>query len=112
MPSHSMFPRGVVALAAAFAIGQASAALDAPLLAAANAAQPELIETLKAMVMIETGSADTAGLAKMATLVDDRLKALGFKTERRKTTAGAGADIVVGTLAGTGKKKIERIKKI
>lgn len=42
----------------------------------------------------------------MATLLDNRLKALGFKTERRKSTAGAGADIVVGTLTGSGRKKI------
>jgi len=59
--------------------------------------QPALVETVKSMVSIESGSGDVAGLMKMATLVEDRLKALGFRTERRKATPGAGADIVVGT---------------
>ena len=94
-----------IALCAAAATA-APAASDARLLAAANAAQPELIATLKSLVMIETGSADAAGLAQMASLLDTRLKALGFKTERRKASAGVSADIVIGTLNGSGTKKI------
>jgi len=107
-----MFPRfaltrTLVATAAAFALsGIACAAPDAKTLAAATAAQPAVVETLKNLVLIESGSADVEGLMKMAALVDDRLKSLGFKTERRKASAGAGADIVIGTLAGGGKKKI------
>ena len=93
-------------IALAFAAGAARAAPDAKLLAAATQAQPAVVDTLKSLVMIESGSADVAGLAKMATLLDDRLKALGFKTERRKATAGAGADIVIGTLKGSGKRNI------
>ena len=73
---------------------------------AAKAAQPGVVDTLKTLVAIETGSADIEGLAKMATVLDDRLKALGFKTERRKATVGAGADIVIGTLKGAGKRNI------
>ena len=84
----------------------ANAAPDAKLLDAATKAQAAVVETLQSLVMIESGSADVEGLAKIAALLDDRLKALGFKTERRKATAGAGADIVVGTLTGSGKKKI------
>jgi glutamate carboxypeptidase len=93
-------------IALAFAASSAAAASDTKLLDAATRAQPAVIDTLKSLVQIETGSGDLDGLAKMATLLDDRLKALGFKTERRKTTAGAGADIVVGTLKGTGKRNI------
>jgi glutamate carboxypeptidase len=106
--SSSSSTRTLVALAAAFALssGTAHAAPDAKLLDAAKAAQPAVVDTLKSLVMIETGSGDVDGLAKMATLLDDRLKALGFKTERRKATAGAGADIVIGTLKGTGKRNI------
>lgn len=92
--------------ALALAAGTVSAAPDAKLLAAATQAQLAVIDSLKSLVSIETGSADVAGLAKMATLLDDRLKALGFKTERRKATAGAGADIVIGTLQGKGKRRI------
>ena len=95
-----------IALGVALAAGPARAAPDAKLLAAANAQQPAVIETLKSLVMIETGSGDVEGLAKIAGYLDDRLKALGFKTERRKATAGVGADIVIGTLKGSGKRNI------
>ena len=103
-----MTTRTLLAIAAALALTTlaARAAPDAKVFAAATNAQPALIETLKSMVMIESGSADVAGLAKMATLLDDRLKALGFKTERRKSQVGAGADIVIATMAGGGTRKI------
>ena len=58
------------------------------------------------MVMIESGSSDAEGLAKMADFTEARLKALGAKTERRKAVRGAGADIVIGTFEGTGRKKL------
>ena len=101
-----MTARTVLALAAALTLGTAHAAPDAKLFDAAKAAQPGVVDTLKALVTIESGSADVEGLAKLASLLDDRLKALGFKTERRKATTGAGADIVIGTLKGTGKRNI------
>lgn len=84
----------------------ALAAPDAKLRAAAEAAQPAVIETLRDMVMIESGSSDVAGLAKMADFTEARLKALGAKTERRKTTSGAGADMVIGTFEGSGTRKL------
>ena len=58
------------------------------------------------MVLIESGSGDVEGLKKMADFTEARLKALGAKTERRKTTRGAGADMVIGTFTGTGIKKL------
>ncbi|MDQ6630060.1 MAG: glutamate carboxypeptidase [Pseudomonadota bacterium] len=84
----------------------AHGAPNAQLLDAANQAQPAVIDSLKTMVGIESGSGDRAGLARMASLIDDRLTALGFKTERRKSPVGAGADTVVGTLVGSGARKI------
>jgi glutamate carboxypeptidase len=88
----------------------ASPALAAPpdekLRAMADAAKPELIETLRQMVMIESRSSDVEGLAKMADFTEGRLKALGAKIERRRTTRGAGADIVIGTFEGTGHAKL------
>ena len=84
----------------------ALAAPDEKLKSAAEQAQPALIETLHDMVMIESGSGDAEGLAKMAALTEARLKALGATTERRKTTAGTGADMVIGTFKGTGKAKL------
>jgi glutamate carboxypeptidase len=84
----------------------AIAASDAKLKAAAETAQPALIDTLHEMVLIESGSGDVEGLAKMADFTEARLKALGAKTERRKTTHGAGADMVIGTFEGGGSKKL------
>jgi hypothetical protein len=86
----------VVAAALAVAAAGARAAPDAQKLAAATAAQPAGVETLKTLAAIESGSRDVEGLAKMAAQLDDRLKALGFKTERRRATPGAGADVVIG----------------
>ena len=58
------------------------------------------------MVMIESGSSDVAGLAKMAAFTEARLQAMGAKTERVKSSSGVGADIVVGRFEGTGKKRV------
>jgi glutamate carboxypeptidase len=99
----------ISALAAALSFAWATAAIaaaDEKLKAAAEAAQPALIETLHQMVLIESGSGDVEGLAKMADLTEARLKALGAGTERRKATRGAGADMVIGTFTGTGSKKL------
>lgn len=85
---------------------QALAAADEKLKAAAEAAQPALIETLHDMVMIESGSGDVEGLSKMADFTEARLKALGAQTERRKTARGAGADTVIGTFEGSGRKRL------
>jgi glutamate carboxypeptidase len=96
-------------LVLALSLGCASSALAAPdekLRAAAEAAQPALIGTLHEMVLIESGSGDAEGLAKMADLTEARLKALGARTERRKTTAGTGADMVIGAFEGAGSKKL------
>jgi hypothetical protein len=108
MRSPSFFTLRSVALACGLALGVAAvqAAPDAKLLAAAEKAQPAVIDNLKEMVLIESGSLNVDGLMKMADVVEGRLKAAGFKTERRKASAGAGADIVIGTLKGTGKRKI------
>ena len=79
---------------------------DEKLRAMSDAAKPELIETLRQMVSIESGSSDLDGLAKIADFTEGRLKALGAKVERRKTARGAGADIVIGTFEGTGHAKL------
>ncbi|MCA6124810.1 M20/M25/M40 family metallo-hydrolase [Bradyrhizobium sp. WSM 1704] len=92
--------------ALALAASPALAAADEKLRAAAEQAKPAVIDSLHEMVLIESGSADVEGLKKMADFTEARLKALGAKTERRKTTHGAGADMVIGTFEGTGTKKL------
>nr|WP_245329119.1 M20/M25/M40 family metallo-hydrolase [Bradyrhizobium centrolobii] len=84
----------------------ALAAADEKLKAAAEQEKAPLIQTLHDMVMIESGSSDVEGLKKMADFTEGRLKTLGATTERRKTTAGAGADMVIATFEGTGTRKL------
>lgn len=96
----------VTLLAVASVTSTAHAAPDETLKAAAEQARPALIDTLHDMVMIESGSSDVQGLTAMADFTENRLKALGAATERRKTTRGAGADMVIGTFEGTGRKKL------
>ena len=91
-------------LAAALTTG-ARAAPDAALLAAAQAAEPAVIQSLKDMVTIESGTMDAPGLGKMADYAEARLKALGLQVERRKSTANHG-DVLVGRLSGTGKRRL------
>ncbi|MFJ1258307.1 M20/M25/M40 family metallo-hydrolase [Cupriavidus sp. CuC1] len=88
----------------ALATGSAFAA-DAQLLDAARTAEPSVIQSLKEMVSIESGSANAAGLAQMASYTEGRLKALGASTERIAVTKGPGT-MVKGTLTGTGKRRI------
>jgi glutamate carboxypeptidase len=96
-----------LALGGLLALGSAAhAEPDARLLAAAQKAQPALVEHLKELVLIESGSQQKDGLLKMADGLEKRLQALGFKTERIHATAGAGADNLVATLKGSGKRKI------
>lgn len=83
----------------------AAHAADAQLLAAARNAEPAVIQSLKEMVSIESGSANAAGLAQMASYTEGRLAALGARTERIAVTKGPGI-MVKGTLTGTGKRRI------
>ena len=52
-----------------------------PVLSLANKEKPAMIDTMKALVSIESGSGDREGLERIATLIGDRLKALGGAVE-------------------------------
>jgi glutamate carboxypeptidase len=96
----------VAVLASALAVAGAAAAPAEPQwLAAAEAAQPAVIASLQEMVAIESGSANTAGLAKMADYVERRLRALGASTERIAAVRPQGT-MVRGSLTGTGTKRL------
>ncbi|WP_027573243.1 M20/M25/M40 family metallo-hydrolase [Bradyrhizobium sp. WSM1743] len=97
---------GVSLLGLAAGVTSALAAADEKLKSAAEQEKAPLIETLRDMVMIESGSSDVEGLKRMADFTEGRLRALGAATERRKTTAGAGADMVIATFKGTGTRKL------
>src|SRR5262249_48598606 len=81
---------------------------------AAKEKQP-LLDTLKALVSIESGSRDREGLDKVADLVAQRLQALGGKVEqiepggeiyKMHDTPDKIGKMVRATFTGTGKRKI------
>lgn len=77
---------------------------DEAIFAAAQAAQPAVIDTLHKLVLIESGSANLAGLNKVADFAQARLDALGAKTERIKTSNSERV-MVKGVLTGKGRLK-------
>ncbi|GJG97999.1 M20/M25/M40 family metallo-hydrolase [Cupriavidus pauculus] len=98
--------RLATAAAAALICGGALAAgPDKALLDAARAAQPAVVQSLKDMVTIESGSANIQGLTRMADYTSQRLQAMGAKVERLSMTTSA-APMVKATFTGTGKRKI------
>ncbi len=68
------------ALASSVAI-LASAQPVESVMAQARKEKPALVETLKDLVSIESGSRDSEGLEKISALIADRLRALGGKVE-------------------------------
>jgi len=102
-PSIAGIAVAMLLVVAASATGAAPP--DPALLGAANAAQPAVIASLKDMVLIESGSTDAAGLAKMAGYVEARLQALGARTELIAPARGPGS-MVKGSFSGTGTRKL------
>ncbi|CAN7302354.1 MULTISPECIES: M20/M25/M40 family metallo-hydrolase [unclassified Variovorax] len=95
--------------------GVASAAPDERIAALAAKEKPALLETLKQLVSIESGSRDLEGLDKIANLIADKFKALGGQVELIDPTADAYrmedtpekiGKVVRATWKGTGSKKI------
>jgi glutamate carboxypeptidase len=95
----------IAAAATTICSAAAAASPDAALLGAAQSAQPAVVQSLKDMVSIESGSANAEGLARMADYTAKRLQAIGAKVERIAPAKGHGP-IVKATLTGTGKRKI------
>lgn len=89
--------------ASALLLQYAQAADRAALLAAARAQEPAVIESLREMVLIESGTTDAQGLARMVEYAEARLRALGAAPERIPMARGH-AHMVKGTLQGTGKR--------
>lgn len=80
----------------------------------AKTEQPLLLDTLRDLVSIESGSKDLEGLAKIADLIADRLRQLGGKVEliqpadvyRMDDTPEKVGAMVKAEFQGTGKAKI------
>ena len=109
---------GYLAFVAAFLLLAATelrAAAVEPVLALAKKEQPAVLQTMKALVEIESGSADYEGLDKIAGVIAGRLKQLGAKVElveagpeiyKMFDTPEKIGKMVRATLTGTGTKKI------
>ena len=94
----------------------ANAAPLEPLYSMVKKEQPAVVDTLKALVNIESGSRDKPGLDKIAALLADRLAELGGKVEiyepnatdtyRLYDTPKDIGKVVIARFQGTGTKKI------
>ncbi len=102
-------------LALAAGAGPARAAANEAVLALAKKEQPAVLQTMKSLVEIESGSTDHEGLEKIANLIASRLQALGAQTEllepgpeiyKMFDTPEKIGRIVRATFTGTGTKKI------
>ena len=91
--------------ALAITFSSACAASDEKLLAAARAAEPAVIESLKEMVSIESGTMDLPGLGRMTDYAEHRLKALGMQVERRPSSTGKG-EMLMARQQGSGRRKL------
>ena len=104
-----------LSLALTLYAGNTLAAANEAVIALAKKEQPALLKTMKELVDIESGSAEFAGLEKIANLLAKKLQALGAKTE----LLDAGPEIykmfdtpekigrmVRATFTGTGTRKI------
>jgi glutamate carboxypeptidase len=85
-----------------------------PVLAAARQEKPALLDTLKDLVSIESGSRDIEGLDRLADLIATRLTGLGGQVElveptdiyKMEDTPEKIGKMVRATFAGSGTKKI------
>jgi glutamate carboxypeptidase len=92
------------------------AAGQEPLYSLIKKENPAVVETLKTLVNIESGSRDKPGLDQLATLIADRLVALGGKIETYQPNAADTYSlydtpkdigrVVIARFAGTGQRKI------
>lgn len=113
---HLLAAMAATAFAAAFVSpAPARAQLQEPVLAAAQREKLPLLDTLKELVSIESGSRDFEGLDRLADLIAGRLKALGGEVElvdvsrdmyRMEDTPERVGKVVQATFKGTGTKKI------
>jgi glutamate carboxypeptidase len=104
----------LAAVCAAF-LGTAFAAPDARIASLAAKEKPALLDTLKELVSIESGSRDLEGLEKISDLIAAKFKALGGEVElidpsaeayRMEDTPEKIGRVVRATFKGTGKKRI------
>jgi glutamate carboxypeptidase len=107
--------RAPAALLLACLVSSAFAAPVEPVLSHARKEKPPLLETLEALVNLESGSRDIEGLGRLATFIAGRLTDLGGRVElvepgsdvyRMEDTPEQLGSAVRATFTGTGSRKI------
>ncbi|EGP43877.1 M20/M25/M40 family metallo-hydrolase [Achromobacter insuavis] len=117
MPFPSSRPLVLRTLLALACLGAPAAVLAAPVAAVHDAAkgqQQAMLDTMRDLVNIESGSKDVEGVERIAALIGERLKALGGKVEilqpadifRLDDTPERVGPIVHAEFKGSGQKKI------
>ncbi len=110
-----MTPFRLAAACVSIAALSASADPVAPVMAQAQAQKQPLLDTLKQLVEIESGSDDREGLDRISALIAEKLKALGGEVEfiepgadtyRMEDTPPKVGRMVKAVFRGTGTKKI------
>src|SRR5258708_28958750 len=102
----------VIVGAAALLAGSAQAApakpvaKDVKVWTAAEAARPAQLKLLEQVVNVDSGTGDVDGGRKIAAILSERLKALGYSIESVKAEADGLPDNTVATLKGSGKGRI------
>src|SRR5215468_7851018 len=114
--SHSMRLHGIWSMAALLATMTTSAfaQMVEPVRSLAAREKPALLDTLKALVSIESGSRDIEGLNRLADLIAGRLRELGGQVElvepsnvyKMEDTPDQIGKMVRATFTGTGSRKI------
>jgi glutamate carboxypeptidase len=110
-----MMKKLIAAVAIAAAL-PAQAAPQEPVWSLAKKEKPAVVETLRELVNVESGSRDKEGLDRLAALLGEKLTALGGKvsfyepteadTYRLFDTPKDVGKIVTATFQGTGKRKV------
>ena len=78
---------------------------DQLLLLAAKSEQPKVMDSLRTMVSIESGTMDAPGLSRIADHLQERLSTLGARVERLKVNGSKG-DVLIGRYTGSGKRRL------
>ncbi len=81
-------------------------AKDAKVWAAAEAAKPAQLKLLEQVVNVDSGTGDVEGGRKIAAILSERLKAMGFSVESVQAETDGLPENTVATLTGTGKGRI------
>lgn len=88
--------------------GTVSAQPSKSLLEAAKAEEQMVLDSLRTLVSMESGTMDSRGLIRIADYLEERLTKLGARVERHKVK-GVNGDVLVGSYSGSGKRKIMMI---